>query len=58
MAKKDEGKHFSNREIDCLIAALRLWQRAPQYPEIEIAEEHGSMLDDAEIDELIEKINC
>jgi hypothetical protein len=48
---------FTARETDCIIAALRLFQRAPAYPEIEIAEEHGTMLDDAEIDALIEQIN-
>ena len=46
---------FSPRQTDTIIAALRLWQRAPQYPEIELAEEHGKMLSDKEIDAPIEK---
>jgi hypothetical protein len=45
---------FTPRQTDTVIAALRLWQRAPQYPEIELAEEHGKMLSDKEIDGLIE----
>ncbi len=40
---------------DTIIAALRLWQRAPAYPEIEISEEHGEALGDTEIDTLIEE---
>jgi hypothetical protein len=49
---------LTQAECDTIIAALRLWQRSPAYPEIEIAEEHGNMLDDNAIDELIEdKIN-
>ena len=50
----DRRIKFTPRQTDTLIAALRLWQRAPQYPEIEIAEEHGKMLSDKEIDTLIE----
>jgi hypothetical protein len=49
----DRRIKFSSRQTDTLIAALRLWQRAPAYPEIEIAEEHGKMLSDKEIDDLI-----
>jgi hypothetical protein len=49
-----ERNRFTPRQTDTLIAALRLWQRAPQYPEIELAEEHGKMLSDKEIDALIE----
>lgn len=45
---------FTRRQTDTIIAALRLWQRAPQYPEVALAEEHGRMLSDAEIDRLIE----
>jgi hypothetical protein len=45
------------RRTDTLIAALRLWQRAPQYPEIELAEEHGNQLTDGEIEDLIQEIN-
>jgi hypothetical protein len=48
---------FTSQETDTIIAALRLWQRSPAYPEIEIAQEHGDELDDAAIDDLIEKIN-
>ena len=52
-------RKFTPRQSDTIIAALRLWQRAPQYPEIEIAEEHGKMLTDKEIDSLIEtRINA
>jgi hypothetical protein len=55
----DRRIKFSPRQTDTIIAALRLWQRIPQYPEIEIAEEHGKMLSDKEIDTLIEtKINA
>jgi len=50
----ERQNRFTPRQTDTLIAALRLWQRAPQYPEIEIAEEHGKMLSDKEIDSLIE----
>ena len=50
----DRRIKLSPRQTDTLIAALRLWQRIPQYPEIEIAEEHGKMLSDKEIDTLIE----
>ena len=50
----ERKNRFTPRQTDTLIAALRLWQRAPQYPEIEIAEEHGTMLTDKEIDSLIE----
>jgi hypothetical protein len=50
---------FTPRQTDTIIAALRLWQRVPQYPEIEIAEGHGKMLSDKEIDRLIEtKLNA
>ena len=50
---------FTSQETDTIIAALRLWQRCPAYPEIEIAEEHGKMLSDKEIDRLIEtKLNA
>ena len=49
---------LTQAECDTIIAALRLWQRSPAYPEIDIAEEHGEALGDAEIDSLIEnKIN-
>jgi hypothetical protein len=48
---------ISLTELDTIIAALRLWQRSPAYPEIEIAEEHGEMLSDDAIDALIERIN-
>jgi hypothetical protein len=48
---------FTAQETDTIIAALRLWQRCPMYPEIEIAEEHGDMLSDSSIDDLIEEIN-
>jgi hypothetical protein len=49
---------LTQAERDTIIAALRLWQRSPAYPEIDIAEEHGQALGDAEIDALIEdKIN-
>jgi hypothetical protein len=50
----DRRIKFSTRHTDTIIAALRLWQRAPQYPEIELTEEHGKMLSDKEIDSLIE----
>ncbi len=50
----DRRIKFTPRQTDTIIAALRLWQHAPQYPEIEIAEEHGKMLSDKEIDSLIE----
>ena len=49
---------LTQSECDTIIAALRLWQRSPAYPEMELAEEHGEALGDAEIDRLIEdKIN-
>jgi hypothetical protein len=56
-AKKQKPRTFTSQETDTIIAALRLWQRSPAYPEIEIAEEHGVMLDDNAIDDLIEQIN-
>ena len=46
---------LTQAECDTIIAALRLWQRAPAYPEIEISEEHGEALGDTEIDTLIEE---
>jgi len=49
----DRRIKFTPRQTDTLIAALRLWQRTPQYPEIELAEEHGTMLSAKEIDSLI-----
>ncbi len=49
-----EPSTFTARQTDTIIAALRLWQRSPAHPEIEIAEEHGKMLSDKEIDLLIE----
>jgi hypothetical protein len=55
--KKQKPRTFTSQETDTIIAALRLWQRSPAYPEIEIAEEHGAMLDDEAIDDLIEEIN-
>ena len=45
---------FTSRQTDTIIAALRLWQRSLAYPEIDLAEEHGKMLSDKEIDALIE----
>jgi hypothetical protein len=56
-SKKQKPRTFTSQETDTIIAALRLWQRSPAYPEIEIAEEHGVMLDDNAIDDLIERIN-
>ncbi len=56
-SKKQKPRTFTSQETDTIIAALRLWQRSPAYPEIEIAQEHGDELDDAAIDDLIEKIN-
>jgi hypothetical protein len=50
---------LTQKECDTIIAALRLWQRSPAYPEIELAEEHGTALGDKAIDTLIEeKINA
>jgi hypothetical protein len=50
---------LTQAECDTIIAALRLWQRSPAYPEIDIAEDHGEALGDSEIDLLIEnKINA
>lgn len=46
---------LTQAECDTIIAALRLWQRAPAYPEIELSEEHGEALGDTEIDTLIEE---
>jgi hypothetical protein len=56
-SKKQKPRTFTSQETDTIIAALRLWQRSPAYPEIEIAEEHGDMLSDSSIDDLIEEIN-
>jgi hypothetical protein len=61
IGKEDNLKtiKLTHAECDTIIAALRLWQRSPAYPEIDIAEEHGESLGDAEIDALIEnKINA
>ena len=56
--RESKRLEFSARQTDTIIAALRLWRRSPAYPEIDIAEEHGTMLSDGEIDVLIEdKIN-
>ena len=56
-SKKQKPRTFTSQETDTIIAALRLWQRCPMYPEIEIAEEHGDMLSDSSIDDLMEEIN-
>ena len=56
-SKKQQSRAFTLQEADTIIAALRLWQRSPAYPKINIAEEHGDMLDDSAIDDLIEEIN-
>ena len=56
-SKKQKPRMFTSQETDTIIAALRLWQRSPAYPEIELAEEHGAMLDDGGIDDLIANIN-
>lgn len=56
----ERSRTFTSREIDTIIAALRLWQRVPansKQPMLaEIANEHGDALTVKEVDYLIEKI--
>jgi hypothetical protein len=53
----------TEREFDTIIAALRLWQTDGAHIAdgdgsiIKLAEEHGQSLSNAEVDELIERIN-
>jgi hypothetical protein len=54
---------ISSRELDTIIAALRWWERSrgaaieKEPMLLDIAEEHGAPLTDAEIDTLIERVN-
>ena len=56
--EKKNPLFFTPAETDTLIAALRMWQRIPAYPELDLASEHGEPISDAEIDDMIERINC
>jgi hypothetical protein len=54
---KELRSNLTPRQTDTILAALRYWQRCPAYPEMELAEEHGEPLTDAEIDSLCESMN-
>jgi hypothetical protein len=56
--------NVSSRELDTILAALRLWQRESAHIAdgdggiLEIAEEHGDSLTNADVNELCERLNC